>query len=132
VQIRAVLADDDEPALRLLERHLRAFDDVRVVASAHDGMEAVDQVEQLVPDLLFLDIEMPRLTGLQVLQRLQHLPQRPLVVVVTAHERYWNMLLETEALWCLNKPVDADQLARALERIRNVIRVAGRIGRTES
>lgn len=129
MQIRTVLADDDEPALRLLERHLQAFEEVRVLALAHDGVEALDQVERLQPDLLFLDIEMPRLTGLQVLQRLTY---RPLVVVITAHDRYWNMLLETEALYCLNKPVDATQLARVLERIRNVIRVAGRIGRTES
>lgn len=129
MQIRTVLADDDEPALRLLERHLQAFEEVRVLALAHDGMETVDQVERLQPDLLFLDIEMPKLTGLEVLGRLQH---RPLVVVITAHDRYWNMLLETDALYCLNKPVDPVQLTRVIERIRNVIRVAGRIGRTES
>jgi two-component system LytT family response regulator len=129
VVIRTVLADDDEPALRMLERQLQAFEEVRVLAVAHDGVEAIDQVERLQPDLLFLDLEMPRLTGLQVLQRLSH---RPLVVAVTAHDRYWNMLHETDALYCLNKPVDAAQLARVLERIRNVIRVAGRIGRTES
>jgi two-component system, LytTR family, response regulator len=130
VQIRTVLADDDEPALRLLERQLQAFPDVKVVGQARDGAEAVEQVERLRPDLLFLDIEMPKLTGLQVLQRLEH---RPLVVVITAHERYWKMLLETEAICCLNKPVDGSQLAAAMERVRNVIRIGGRIAaRTEA
>jgi two-component system, LytTR family, response regulator len=127
--MRTVLADDDEPALRALARHLEAAEDVQVVAWAHDGQDTVDQVERLQPDLLFLDIEMPKLTGLQVLQRLQH---RPLVVVVTAYERYWKMLLETEALCCLNKPIDPDQLAQALARIRSLIQIAGRVGRTES
>jgi two-component system LytT family response regulator len=127
--MRTVLADDDEPALRALARHLEAAADVQIVAWAHDGQETVDHVERLQPDLLFLDIEMPKLTGLQVLQRLQH---RPLVVVVTAYERYWKMLLETDAVCCLNKPIDPEQLAQALGRIRNLIQIAGRVGRTEA
>jgi two-component system LytT family response regulator len=124
MQIRAVLADDEEPALRQLQRQLQSFEEVNVVGVAHDGLETLEQVERLQPDLLFLDIEMPKLTGFEVMQRLRH---KPLVVVITAYDRYWQMLLETEALYLMAKPVDATQLARALERIRNVVRAAGRI-----
>lgn len=124
MQIRAVLADDEEPALRQLQRQLLNFEEVSVVGVAHDGLETLEQVERLQPDLLFLDIEMPKLTGFEVMQRLRH---KPLVVVITAYDRYWQMLLETEALYLMAKPVDATQLARALERIRNVVRAAGRI-----
>lgn len=124
MQIRAVLADDEEPALRQLQRQLQSFEEVSVVGVAHDGLETLEQVERLQPDLLFLDIEMPKLTGFEVMQRLRH---KPLVVVITAYDRYWQMLLETEALYLMAKPVDATQLARALERIRNVVRAAGRI-----
>jgi len=122
--MRAVLADDDEPALQQLQRQLQAFEEVSVVGLARDGAEAVEQVELLRPDLLFLDIEMPKLTGFEVMQRLRH---KPLVVMITAHDRYWQMLAETDALSCMAKPVDAAQISRALERIRNVVRVAGRI-----
>jgi two-component system LytT family response regulator len=126
MQIRAVLADDDEPALRLLQRQLVGFDEVSVVGVAHDGQETLEQVELLQPDLLFLDIEMPKLTGFEVMHRLRH---KPLVVVITAHDRYWPMLLESEALCFMGKPVDTEQIARVLDRIRNVVRAAGRIGR---
>jgi two-component system LytT family response regulator len=129
MQIRAVLADDDEPALRQLQRQLAGFGEISVVGVAHDGAETVEQVERLQPDLLFLDIEMPKLTGFEVMQRLQH---KPLVVVITAHNGYWQMLHDSEALFFMFKPVDGSQLARALERIRNVVRVAGRIGNGSS
>ncbi|PYQ55071.1 MAG: hypothetical protein DMF78_03465 [Acidobacteria bacterium] len=126
VHIRAVLADDDEPALKQLQRQLLSFEEVSVVGVARDGAETVEQVESLKPDLLFLDIEMPKLTGFEVMKRLQH---KPLIVVITAHDRYWQMLTETDALYFMAKPVDATQLGRAMDRIRNVVRVAGRIGR---
>lgn len=126
MQIRTVLADDDEPALRLLQRHLSGFREVHVVGLAHDGQETVEQVERLQPDLLFLDIEMPKMTGLEVMHRLRH---KPLVVVITAHDRYWPMLLESDALCFMGKPVDVQQVSRVLDRIRNVVEAAGRIGR---
>jgi len=126
MQIRAVLADDDVPALSLLQRLLVGFEEVSVVGLAHDGQETLEQVERLQPDLLFLDIEMPRLTGFEVMHRLRH---KPLVVVITAHDRYWPMLLESEALCFMGKPVDTEQIGRVLDRIRNVVRAAGRIGR---
>ena len=125
MQMRTVLADDDEPALKLLQRLLLGFDEVRVVGVAHDGQETVEQVELLRPDLLFLDIEMPKLTGFEVMQRLRH---KPLVVVITAYDRYWPMLLDSEALCFMGKPVDSEQIARVLDRIRNVIEATGRIG----
>ncbi len=82
---------------------------------ARNGREAVDKVDRLRPDLLFLDIEMPRLDGFQVLQQIRH---RPIVVLVTAHAGHNERATATGAMDLLWKPVEADQIRKVMDRVR--------------
>lgn len=122
--IQVVLADDDELALAHLQRLLGGFAEVKVLGVARNGQEAVALVDRVLPDVIFVDIEMPGLNGFQVLKALRH---KPLAVVVTAHGRYRHMVLESEAIECLQKPVDLDQMRRAMGKIENVIKASGRL-----
>lgn len=124
--IRVVLADDEELAVRHLQRLLGPYPAVDVVGVASDGLLAVEMVDRLQPDLIFVDVEMPGLTGFQVLKAIRH---KPMAVVITAHGRYRQMALESEAIECLVKPVDAEQMQRAMGKIEGLVEAAGRLHR---
>ena len=123
-EIQVVLADDDELSLKLLQRLLGSFPQVKVVGLARDGREAVELVDRVEPDLIFIDVEMPGLTGFQVLQTIKH---KPIAVVITAHGRYRQMAFESDAVDCLVKPVDMEQMQRAMDKIEGLIKATGRL-----
>jgi serine phosphatase RsbU (regulator of sigma subunit) len=114
--IRAVLVDDEGPARVRLRALLAEFDDVEVVGEAEDGAEAIAGIAGWRPDLIFLDIQMPGLTGLQVAASL--VPPRPRIVFCTAFDQYAVDAFEQNAVDYLLKPLSRSRLARALERIR--------------
>jgi CheY-like chemotaxis protein len=122
--MRVVIADDDVLSNTHLGRLLEAFAQVEVVGVAVDGQQAVELVDRLDPDLLFVDIEMPKLNGFQVLKTIK---QQPLVIVVTAHTEFRHLTLETDALYCLSKPFDAAELQKAMDKIDRLARVMARI-----
>jgi len=115
--IRAIVVDDEELARRGLEIRLRDEHDVEIVAQCANGRAALAAIEEHAPDLMFLDIQMPGLSGLDVLARV---PQEsmPMVVFVTAFDRFAIDAFETHALDYLLKPVDDVRLRRALDRVR--------------
>jgi len=115
--IRAIIVDDEPLARRGLELRLREATDVEVVSQCANGREALAAIAELQPDLMFLDIQMPGLSGFDVLRQV---PQEsmPMIVFVTAFDRYAIDAFEARALDYLLKPVDEDRLARALERVR--------------
>jgi two-component system, LytTR family, response regulator len=110
------LIAEDEPLAR---RHLRELlTDVPwldCVGEARDGREAVEMIDASEPDLVFLDIEMPEMNGLEVLERITH---RPAVIFTTAYDRYAVSAFELEALDYLLKPFGRERLHSALERAR--------------
>lgn len=112
--LKVLLADDEAPARAKLRRLLK--DDPRVVVAgeAADGLAAVQQVQALRPDLLVLDIQMPGLTGFEVLEALER--PRPLVIFSTAYDRFALDAFEAAAVDYLLKPYDAARFAQALER----------------
>lgn len=113
-----VLLVDDEPLVRQgLREYLAACDDVVVVGEAGDGFAAVQQLEELRPDLLFLDVQMPGMTGFEVLAQFEP-EQRPVVVFVTAYEQYALRAFEAHAVDYLLKPFDDVRFRAALERAR--------------
>jgi len=112
--IRALIADDEAPARERLRRML-STSNVTVVGEAEDGDEAVARIEALQPDLVFLDIQMPALTGLEVAARL-HAP-RPRIVFCTAFDHFAVEAFELHAVDYLLKPVNQERLARTVERI---------------
>lgn len=119
MKLRAYLVDDEPLALARLTRLLEHTGRVEVIGSATDPEEAVKALTSTSPDVCFLDIQMPRLNGFEVLARL---PIQPTVVFTTAHEQYALKAFGVNSVDYLLKPVDPLQLERALgkvERLRN-------------
>jgi two-component system response regulator LytT len=117
VTIRAVLVDDEEPARSELRYLLSRHPDVQVVGEAASAGEAVSLVETARPGVVFLDVELPGLTGVEAAALLRDLHDPPAVVFVTAHERYALEAFAVEAFDYLLKPVDPERLARLVERL---------------
>jgi DNA-binding LytR/AlgR family response regulator len=116
--MRSLIADDEEPARARLSRMLAAHPDIEIVGEAVDGLDAVEKIEALRPELLFLDIEMPGLTGFEVLQSVRRTVTLPLVIFVTGYDRHALAAFEADALAYLLKPVAPERLARVLDRAR--------------
>lgn len=114
--IRAVLVDDEQPARERLRQLLGAHPDVDVVGEAEDGVQAAEKIVELQPDVVFLDIQMPGASGLDVAASLG--ARRPLVVFCTAFDQYAVDAFELSATDYLLKPVNRARLAAALDRVR--------------
>jgi len=117
MSIRAIIVDDEPLARRGLELRLQDAQDIEIVRQCANGREALAAITELHPDLMFLDIQMPGLSGFDVLAQV---PQEslPMIVFVTAFDRFAIDAFEAHALDYLLKPVDDSRLARALERVR--------------
>jgi two-component system, LytTR family, response regulator LytT len=120
--VPTVLADDEAPALDELSYLLKEFPEIDVVGTARNGLEAVERIESLEPDLVFLDVQMPGLDGLGVINQLrEHRAPMPAFVLCTAYDQYALEAFKLEALDYLLKPVDRDRLALTVERIRRTL-----------
>lgn len=115
--IRAVIADDEAPAREKLERWVAEQPDMCVVGSAEDGLSAAQCIEQLRPDVAFLDVQMPTLSGLQVAAQLEP-SSAPLIVFVTAFDEHAVKAFDLDAVDYLLKPYDLDRFARTVQRVR--------------
>ena len=115
-----VLVVDDEPLARLgVTARLRRHSGVDVLGECSTGEEALHSIAQLKPDLVFLDVQMPGLSGLQALKKVP-LEQRPIVIFLTAYDDYAVEAFEVQALDYLLKPVDDVRFDLALERARRL------------
>lgn len=115
--MRALVVDDEEQARRRLGRMLGALtpEPVTVIGEAGDGEAALERIAALSPDLVFLDIEMPRLDGLGLAARFVDLPP---LIFVTAHEEHALRAFEVAAVDYLLKPVTRERLGQAIARVR--------------
>jgi two-component system LytT family response regulator len=114
--MRVLIVDDEAPARAKLRRMLGAFDDIEVVAEANDGAQALQMVEAHTPDAVFLDIQMPELSGLDVAASLPD--GAPALVFVTAFDRFGVQAFGCNAIDYLLKPVEPERLARSVQRLR--------------
>jgi len=113
--MRIAIVDDEELARKLLREYLSAYDDIEIVAECANGFEAVKAVAEIKPDLMLLDIQMPRLDGFEVLE----LVGREVgFIFVTAYDKYALRAFEVHAVDYLLKPVSAERLREALARAR--------------
>ncbi|MBF8248227.1 MAG: transcriptional regulator, LytR/AlgR family, partial [Bacteroidetes bacterium] len=94
-KICAVIVDDEELARAVVREHLAPHSDIEVSAECSNGFEAVKIITETKPDLLFLDIQMPKLNGFEVLELVEH---RPAVVFVTAHDHFALKAFEVHAI----------------------------------
>jgi DNA-binding LytR/AlgR family response regulator len=116
-KLKVLLVDDEPPALRRLAALFEDIDDVEVVGTAGNGTEAEERIAGLAPDLVMLDISMPRKSGLRVAADLPA-EGRPEIVFVTAFEQYAPDAFEVEAADYLLKPVRFDRLRQAVQRAK--------------
>jgi two-component system LytT family response regulator len=114
--MRAVIADDEELARGFLREMLRAHPEIEIAAECANGFEAVKAINELAPDLLFLDIQMPKLDGFEVLELITH---RPAVIFVTAYDQYAMRAFDAQAIDYLLKPFSAERFERALDRVKS-------------
>src|SRR6476619_2261985 len=115
--ISAVLVDDEKLASEELAYQLKEFPDIEVVATASNGLEAVQLIEDLEPDLVFLDVQMPGLDGMGVIRKLREREvPLPHFVMATAFDQYAVEAFRLEALDYVLKPIEKDRLTIAVER----------------
>jgi two-component system LytT family response regulator len=115
--LRALIVDDESLARKGLRLRLEQLGDVEIVKECSNGREALEAVVELKPDVLFLDIQMPGLSGFDVVSNLQQ-DNMPLVIFVTAFDQYAIEAFDVHAVDYLLKPIDEDRLASAVERAR--------------
>jgi two-component system LytT family response regulator len=115
--LRALIVDDEELARRGLEIRLEGFDDVEICGQARNGREALIAVREQSPDLMFLDVQMPGMSGFELLQHLSG-SSMPDIIFVTAYDEFALQAFDANALDYLLKPINDDRLREAIERVR--------------
>ena len=118
--MKALIVDDEPVARRVLREGLELFPDVQVVGDAADGKEALQKIATLQPDVVFLDLQMPVMSGFEVVRNLSG-PTLPAVVIVTAFDQHAIQAFEAGAIDYLLKPVSEARLRSAVDRVQNLL-----------
>jgi two-component system, LytTR family, response regulator len=128
--IGAIIVDDEELARRGIELRLAEHTDIKVLAQCANGREALESIAAHQPQLMFLDIQMPGMSGFDVLA---HIPQEsmPIVVFVTAFDQYALNAFEAQALDYLLKPINEARFRQTLSRVRNLVEQRSAIAQHE-
>lgn len=116
-QVYKTIVIDDEPAARRLMKSLLQdyTDTITVIDEAGTGSEAIQKIEALKPDLIFLDIQMPDLTGFEVIEKLLH---KPNIIFTTAYEQYAIKAFETFSIDYLLKPIKEERLQQSIDKLK--------------
>ncbi|MDX6562048.1 MAG: two-component system, LytTR family, response regulator, partial [Gaiellales bacterium] len=122
MSLLALIVDDEAPARAELRFLLERIEDVQVVGEAASVREALALAARLDYDVVFCDISMPELTGIDAAREIMSWPKRPYVVFVTAHQDYAVQAFSVDAFDYLLKPVAEDRLAQTVERLRSALR----------
>ena len=117
--MKAIIVDDSKLAREELKHLLKAIDTVEIIGEAQNVDIAVERIDKLKPDLIFLDIHMPEKTGFDLLEELEHVPH---VIFTTAYDQYAIQAFEKNALDYLQKPIKTDRLNQALEKVQVSLR----------
>lgn len=118
LNLKAVIVDDEPLARQIVREYLSHHPDIEVVAECANGFDAVKAVTELQPDLLFLDIQMPKLNGFEVLELIE---RKPAVVFTTAHDEFAVKAFEVHAVDYLLKPFSQDRFDQAMERLKRTL-----------
>ncbi len=128
MKVRTLVVDDEPLALAGLRAMLTAFDWIEVVGEASDGDAAVEAINRLQPELVFLDVQMPRMLGTDVVRRIE---RQPFVIFTTAYSQHAVSAFELGAVDYLLKPFGRARLAAAMERVRAAIGEPAGVGSLE-
>jgi two-component system LytT family response regulator len=113
--IRTIIVDDEEPARLILREFLSAHEEVKIIAECANGFDAVKVITETKPDLIILDIQMPKLNGFEVLELVE---QPPSIIFATAYNQFAVKAFEVHALDYLLKPFSKERLTEALEHAK--------------
>ena len=117
--IKILIADDEAPARDELKHILSGIEGVNILGEAKNGLEAIKLTEQLKPDVLFLDIEMPGLNGIEVAKKLLKRKNVPHIIFATAYDNYAVKAFEVNAVDYILKPFDIETVKRTVEKYIN-------------
>ena len=117
MRIRTLIVDDEPPGVKAIRDLLDFESDIEIIGECFDGVQALQAIRRLKPDLVFLDIQMPGLDGFEVLEELSA-DELPLVIFVTAYDHYSLQAFAVHAVDYLLKPVGATELRASLDRVR--------------
>jgi DNA-binding LytR/AlgR family response regulator len=118
--LRTLIVDDEPIARRVLREELELIEDIEIIGEADNGKKALDQIAEHKPDLVLLDLQMPMMGGLDVVRKLKDGAHMPVIVVVTAYDKFAIQAFEAGAIDYLLKPVGQERLAEAVERARRL------------
>lgn len=118
--LKALIVDDEYPARMELRFQLSSFPDVEIIGEATNAREALRLIDALDYDVVFLDVQMPGTTGLELVKQLKGKDPMPAVVFVTAYENYAVPAFELRATDYLLKPIESERLAETIQRIREM------------
>ncbi|MBN1996475.1 response regulator transcription factor [candidate division KSB1 bacterium] len=118
MKLTALLIEDEAPARQVIRGYLKAYPDIQIVGECDNGLDAVDMIHNLRPDIVFLDIQLPELSGIEVLDRLQFLPQ---IIFSTAYDEYAIRAFEINAVDYLLKPYTEQRFGLCIQRVREKI-----------
>ena len=113
---KVIIVDDEAPARSLIKEFLQDYDDLVLLEECNNGVDAVKTINNFKPDLVFLDIQMPGLTGFEVLKRLDEMPQ---IIFSTAYDQYALKAFEVHAVDYLLKPFKQERFDEAIQKLRN-------------
>ncbi len=119
-KIKAIIIDDEQLAREGLEIALKAFDTIDVIAHCPNGFEAIKQIRQLNPDIIFLDIQMPHINGFEMLELLGE--DVPATIFVTAFDEFAIKAFDSNALDYLLKPVNPKRLEKAILKLQDKLK----------
>jgi len=120
-QIKCLIVDDEEIARQRMNKLVSVFPELEIIGEAENGREALEKINALNPDLVFLDIQMPELNGFEVLKKLS---RQPVIIFTTAFDTFAIRAFDENAVAYLLKPIDADKLKRAIEKSKLLLQKA--------
>jgi two-component system, LytTR family, response regulator len=118
--MKTLIVDDEPVARQVLRQELEAFPEVAIVGEAENGRQALERIRELHPDLMFLDLQMPVMGGIEVVRTLGGGERMPIVVIVTAYDEHAIEAFDAGAIDYLLKPVSEARLHKAVERARSL------------
>jgi two-component system LytT family response regulator len=113
---KTLIIDDEQLARLRLLRLLKLYDHIDIIGEAVNGQDGLEKIEKLLPDLIFLDIEMPIFNGFEMLAQLKHQPK---VVFTTAYDQYAIKAFEEDSIDYLLKPVESERLEKTIKRLEH-------------
>ena len=115
-KFKTIIIDDERLARVELRSLLNKFDEIEIIDEAKNGEEGIEKIKELQPDLIFLDISMPGMTGFEMIKKLDKIPH---VIFVTAYDEYALKAFEVDAMDYILKPVENERLEQAIQKLNN-------------